>query len=100
MIWMQEYFPLKLGFGLNRVVVYVQLLKYLLMCRVLLMTESSSFGGNHWEKPWGVYQSIAENYRYWAGCNLFLFKRNCGYGNALDFDPNANDGKGGFTVDA
>jgi len=99
MTWAQHWYPLKLHENLNRLVVYIQALRYLLMCKVLMATESVEFGGPRWEMPraefhWG---SIAEEFRCWAGLQLVVFKSiSGGYGNFLDFNPDANNGSGGF----
>jgi len=99
MTWAQHWYPLKLREHLNCLVVYIQALRYLLMCKVLMATESIEFGGPRWEMPRPEFHrgSIAEEFRCWAGLQLIVFKSiSGGYGNFLDFSPDANNGSGGF----
>lgn len=83
---------------MNRVCVYVQMMRYLLMCKVLLVTESVEFGGVKWEveRLDLARGSMAEEFRYWAGLQLHLFKATTGYGNFVEFIPHMNNGAGGF----
>lgn len=99
MVWSQPWFPHKPGSQLNRAVLYVQLLRYLLMCKVLIFAENVEFGGDRWEIPRSELPrgSIAQEFTYWAGLHLFNFREMCDYGNIRGFIPEANGGMGAFT---
>ncbi|KAI5803343.1 hypothetical protein DFH27DRAFT_610390 [Peziza echinospora] len=97
--WWQSYFPLELGKTMNRVYVYIQTLRYLLMCKILLIAESEAFGGERWTEhpdPTSKFATRAAEFMYWVGCIVYLYREKCGYGNAVEFDPTLNGGGGGF----
>lgn len=99
MTWCQASYPDELRAALNRCVVYANMLKYLLMCKVLMATESVEFGGDRWEMPRSEFLrgSMADEFKYWAGLHMVNFNTQAGFGNIIGFVPQANDGMGDFT---